>query len=156
MLKLTQTLVDIWKKDWLHMVLQKGEKMVYPWTILVHILLFCLTVNDYFLVGRVDWFDKRTKVWDPTLVRGGNEAFLLRVWKSLLSRRVLRTLRESSKGKAQRGQYLLVVGLGCYKWYQMRQRWRWAHEGVDCEIPHWFEGGGWWDPTSVRGGKHSL
>ena len=27
-------------------------------------------------------------------------------------------LRESLKGKAQRGQYLLTVDLGCHKWYQ--------------------------------------
>ena len=40
------------------------------------------------------------------------------MWKPLLNRRVLKTLRGSSKGEAQRGQYLLAVGLGCYKWYQ--------------------------------------
>ena len=40
---------------------------------------------------------------------------------------VLKILRERPKGKAQRGQYLLAVGL-------------------DCEIPHWL-----WRRT-----KHSL
>ena len=42
----------------------------------------------------------------------------IKVWKSLPSKCVLKTLRGSLKGKAQRGQYLLTVGLGCYKWYQ--------------------------------------
>ena len=41
----------------------------------------------------------------PTSVGKENEAFFIRVWKPLLSRRVLKTLRGSPKGKAQRGQY---------------------------------------------------
>ena len=45
----------------------------------------------------------------------GNEAFLVRVWKPLPNRRVLKTLRESPKGKAQRDQYVLAVGLGRYR-----------------------------------------
>ena len=49
---------------------------------------------------------------------GENETFFIRVWKPLFSRRVLKTLRESSKRKAQREQYLLVVDFGHYKWYQ--------------------------------------
>ena len=49
---------------------------------------------------------------------GGNETFFTRVWKPLPNRRVLETLRGSLKGKAQRGQYLLAVGLDSYKWYQ--------------------------------------
>ena len=53
----------------------------------------------------------------PTLVRVRNETFLVRVWKPLRSGRVLK-LRGSPKGKAQRGQYPLAVGLGYYKWYQ--------------------------------------
>ena len=40
------------------------------------------------------------------------------MWKSLLSRHVLKTLRGSLKRKTQREQYLLAMGLGCYKWYQ--------------------------------------
>ena len=40
---------------------------------------------------------------------------LQRVWKPLPSRRVLKTLRESLKGKVQRGQYLLAAGLSGYK-----------------------------------------
>ena len=40
------------------------------------------------------------------------------MWKPLASSRVLETSRGSSKGKAQRGQYLLTVGLGRYKWYK--------------------------------------
>ena len=54
-------------------------------------------------------------LWDPTLVGEENETLFIRVWKPLPSRCVLKTLRESLKGKAQRGQYLLAVGLGCYK-----------------------------------------
>ena len=46
-----------------------------------------------------------------------NEAFFIRVWKSLPSRHVLKSLKRSPKGNAQRGQYLLAVGLGYYKWY---------------------------------------
>ena len=46
-----------------------------------------------------------------------NEKFF-RVWKPLSSIRILKTLRENSKGKAQRGQYLLDVCLGRYKWDQ--------------------------------------
>ena len=44
-----------------------------------------------------------------------NEASFIRVWKPLPSRLVLKTLRGSPKGKIQRGQYLLAVGLGRYK-----------------------------------------
>ena len=44
-----------------------------------------------------------------------NETFFIRVWKLLPSKRILRTLRGSPKGKSQRGQYLLGVGLGRYR-----------------------------------------
>ena len=44
-----------------------------------------------------------------------NETFFIRVWKPLTSKHVLTTFRGSLKGK---GQYLLVVGLDHYKWYQ--------------------------------------
>ena len=44
----------------------------------------------------------------------GERNILNKVWKPLPSRRVLKTLRGSTKRKAQRGQYLLAVGLGCY------------------------------------------
>ena len=47
-----------------------------------------------------------------------NETFFIRVWKPLPSRRALKTLRGSPKGKAQREQYLVAVGLGRYIWYQ--------------------------------------
>ena len=36
----------------------------------------------------------------------------------LHSKHVLETLRGSPEVKAQKGQYLLAVGLGRYKWYQ--------------------------------------
>ena len=41
------------------------------------------------------------------------ETIFIRVWKPLLSRRVLKPGVE-----AQREQYLLAVDLGHYKWYQ--------------------------------------
>ena len=47
------------------------------------------------------------------LVGEENETPFIRVWKPFPSRRVLKP-----RGKAQRGQYLLVVGLDSYKWYQ--------------------------------------
>ena len=43
-----------------------------------------------------------------------NKTFFIMVWKPLPSRHVLKTLRRISEGKAQRGQYLLAVGLGRY------------------------------------------
>ena len=55
---------------------------------------------------------------DPTSVGEGNETFFIRVWKPHPSRRVLKTLRGSLKGKSQIGQYLLVVDLGSCKWYK--------------------------------------
>ena len=50
-----------------------------------------------------------------TLVGKENETFFIKVWKPLPSKRVLKTLRGSPKGKAQRGQYLLAVSLGYYR-----------------------------------------
>ena len=70
-------------------------------------------------------------------------------------RHVLKTSRGSLKGKAQREQYLLTVGLGRYKWYQSQtsgdvparrlfpeggrheakcQTGRWAPKGVDLVV----------------------
>ena len=46
--------------------------------------------------------------------REENKEFLIRVWKPLPNNRVLKTLKESSKGKAQRERYLLAVCLECY------------------------------------------
>ena len=62
-----------------------------------------------------------------------------------------KTLRENSEGKVQREQYLLAVGLGCYKWYQSQSlsgvpARTLGLKGVDCEIPHRLE----------RKTKHSL
>ena len=45
-----------------------------------------------------------------------NEVSVIRVWKPLPSRHVLKTLRGSPKGK--QGQYLLAVSLNRYKSYQ--------------------------------------
>ena len=44
-----------------------------------------------------------------------NKIFILRMWKPLPSRRVLKTLKGNPKGEAQREQYLLAVDLDCYK-----------------------------------------
>ena len=52
---------------------------------------------------------KWINMWDLTLVGEENETFFIRVWKPLPSRRVLKPLRGSSKGKVQRRQYLLVM-----------------------------------------------
>ena len=81
------------------------------------------------------------------------------MWKPLPSRHVLKTLRGSPKGKAERGQYLLTVSLGCYKWYQsqtlgdvpakrLSPRRGWTRAGVPARTlgP---EGGRFRDPTSV-------
>ena len=46
-----------------------------------------------------------------------NETFFIRVWKPLSSKHVLKTLKGSSKGKTQKGQYLLAVDLDYYKWF---------------------------------------
>ena len=54
---------------------------------------------------------------NPTLVGEENETPFIRVWKPFPSKRVLKTLRKSPKGKAQRRQYLLAVDLGCYVHY---------------------------------------
>ena len=43
-------------------------------------------------------------LWDSTSDREENETFFVRVWKPLPSKRILKILRESLKGKAQRGQ----------------------------------------------------
>ena len=43
-----------------------------------------------------------------------NETPFIRMWKPLPSRRVLKTLRRSPKGKTQRRQHLLAVGLSRY------------------------------------------
>ena len=51
---------------------------------------------------------------DPTSVGEGNETFLIRVWKPLPSRRVLKTMRLTMICKGQSEQYLQAVDLGCY------------------------------------------
>ena len=50
-----------------------------------------------------------------TVVGERNEELFIKVWEPLLSRGVLKTLRENLERKAQRGQYLLTVDLDCYK-----------------------------------------
>ena len=41
-------------------------------------------------------------LWDPTSVEEGNKAFFIRVWKSLPSKRILKTLWGSPKANGQR------------------------------------------------------
>ena len=105
------------------------------------------------------WALKEGGLWDPTLVGEENETFFIRVWKLLPNKRVSKILRGSSKGKAQRGQYLLVVDLGCYKWYKNQtpgdvlvEGWapkEGGHEAV-CQWGRWAsKEDGLWDPTSV-------
>ena len=55
-----------------------------------------------------------------------------------------KNLEGNPKEKAQRRQYLLVVGLSCYKWYQSQTpsgvpARTLAQRGVDCEFPHRLE-----------------
>ena len=116
-------------------------------------------------------------MWNPISVGEDNKIFFIRVWKPLLRRHILKTLRGSSKGKVQRGQYLLAVGLGGYKWYQSQTSgdvpvrrlspeggWTrggvparildlkegWIGEGNECQQGCWpLKGGGLWDPISV-------
>ena len=52
------------------------------------------------------------------MVEKENETPFIKVCKPLPSKRILKTLRGSPKEKTQRGQYLVAVGLGRYKWYQ--------------------------------------
>ena len=52
-------------------------------------------------------------MWYPTFVDEENETPFIRVWKPLPNGRVL-----NPWGEVQRGQYLLAVGLGHYKWYK--------------------------------------
>ena len=56
-------------------------------------------------------------LWDPALVREGNETIFIRVWKPLPGRRVLKLWGWRRRNGPKRTN-LLVVGLGCYKWYQ--------------------------------------
>ena len=59
-------------------------------------------------------------LWDLTSVGEGNEAFLIRVWKSLSSRRVLKLWGWWWYVTGQSEQYLQAVGFACYKWYEMQ------------------------------------
>ena len=83
-------------------------------------------------------------LWDPTSAGEGNETFFIRVWKLFPRRRVLKTSRGSPKGKTQRGwQYLLAVGLSCYKWYHSQ-----TSNDVSARTLGLQEGG-LWDLTSA-------
>ena len=53
------------------------------------------------------WALKEGGLRDPTLVWEENETLFIRVWKPI--RRVLKILKGSTKGKSQKGQYLLAV-----------------------------------------------
>ena len=85
---------------------------------------------------------KGGRMWDFTLVGKGNETFFIRVWKPLPSGRVWKPW-----GEAQREQYLLAVGLGCYSWYQSQ-----TLGGVPVRTVS-PEGGRLWGPTSIGAGN---
>ena len=50
-----------------------------------------------------------------TSVGEENETFFIREWILLPSRCILKTLRGNPKGKTQKGQYRLAVGLGGHR-----------------------------------------
>jgi len=119
-----------WSVDW-----GKKEKVgIYLWFPLEHLtrIWYCL-------------LDELWVLWDHTSVGEGNEVFLIRVCKPIPIRHVLKPW-----GKAQRGQYLLVVGLGCYKWYQSQT--------PSCVPARTLgpRGGELWDPTLVGEGNEAL
>ena len=76
-----------------------------------YVLAVAWTVT-HIVRSHISWGEER--LWDPISVAWENETFFVRVWKPLPSKRVLKTLRGSSKGKAQRGQHLLAVSLDRY------------------------------------------
>ena len=49
---------------------------------------------------------------------GGEQNTLIKGVETFPSQTRFKALRGSLKGKAQKGQYLLAVDLGRYKWYQ--------------------------------------
>ena len=117
-------------------------------------------------------------LWDHTSVREGNEVFLTRVWKLLPSIRVLKLWGWWQYKTGQSGQYLLVLGLCCYKWHKsqtsgglslkggwtlggvpartlgikggwiVRSHIDWREERVSARTLV-LKGGGLWDPTLV-------
>ena len=78
------------------------------------------------------------------------------------SRRVLKTLRETSKEKVHRGHYLLTVDLAVtngirVKHWAVCQQERWPRKGWTVISHIDWRGGGLWDPTLVgEGTKYSL
>ena len=79
--------------------------------------------------------DSGMLVWDLTSFGEKNKAFFYKGVKILFNKRVLKPWGWSR-------QYLLTVGLSCYKWYQSQDtEWCVSEDagplkGVDCEIPH--------------------
>ena len=64
--------------------------------------------------SHIDWREERVlaRTLSPTLVGEENEAFLIRVWKSLPSKHVLKTLRGSVKWKSPKRTISVSGGLG--------------------------------------------
>ena len=58
------------------------------------------------------------RMWDPTSVREENETLLIKVWKPLYSRCVLKSWGWQRYVTRQNWQYLLVVTSGHHKWYK--------------------------------------
>ena len=63
----------------------------------------------------------RNVLWDPTSVGEGNGAFIVRVWKPLPCKRVLKSWDWRLYRTSRSGQYLLAVCLGCYMRYLINQ-----------------------------------
>ena len=84
---------------------------------------------------------------DLTLVRKRNETFLIRTWKPLSSRRVLKSIHNGPKRPISANG-----GLGLLQMVsELDTGWCASEDvgtprGMDYEIPHWLE----------RGTKHSL
>ena len=88
---------------WMILVNQISQRKNERWSVLYD---WCLLVH----ITGLEW----GRLWDLTSVGRENETLFTRVWKPFISRRVLKALKRSSGGKAQKGQYLLAVsgGLG--------------------------------------------
>ena len=69
------------------------------------LLWYPISIGEGNECQRGRWAPKGGGLWDPTSVGEENEAFFIRTWKPLPSRRSLKTLRGSLKGKARKKQY---------------------------------------------------
>ena len=75
---------------------------------------------------------------------------VLRVWKPLSSRRILKSWGWQLYITGQNGHYLPAIGLGYYIWYQSQTSSDVLAKTLDPQ------GTGLWNPTSVREGNETL